>query len=289
LDSRVPSFTVSAVSSSDSTDVFPAASAAAEVIAARAGGLAPEVGVVLGSGLGPLADDVAEAVVLPYSELPGFPEAGVAGHAGRLVLGRVGETPVALMQGRAHLYEHGRADGMKTAVATLAAIGCRTLVLTNAAGSLDPDLRPGSVMLISDHLSLTGVSPLFGESGSERFVDMVDAYSPRLRARLRALAQRLDIELREGVYVWFSGPQFETPAEIRAAKILGGTAVGMSTVPEVILARRAGLEVAALSVITNLAAGMSTEKLSHEQTMRMAGTATETAGRLVRGFLDGES
>jgi purine-nucleoside phosphorylase len=261
-------------------------SAAADVIGARAGGLVPRVGVVLGSGLGPLADDVAEPVVLPYAELPGFPEAGVAGHAGRLVLGRVGETPVALMKGRAHFYEQGRPDGMKAAVETLAEIGCRTLVLTNAAGSLDPELGPGSVMLLADHIGLTGVSPLFGESGTERFVDMVDAYSPRLRKRLRELAARLGIELREGVYVWFSGPQFETPAEIRAAKVLGGSAVGMSTVPEVILARRAGLEVAALSVITNLAAGMSEERLSHAHTMRVAAGAAETARRLLRAFLE---
>jgi purine nucleotide phosphorylase len=256
------------------------------VIGARAGGLVPRVGVVLGSGLGPLADDVADPVAVPYGELPGFPEAGVAGHAGRLVLGRVGETPVALMQGRAHLYEHGRADGMAVAVRTFAEIGCETLVLTNAAGSLDPELGPGSVMLISDHIGLTGVSPLFGEGGTERFVDMVDAYSPRLRARLLELAGRLGVALREGVYVWFSGPQFETPAEIRAARILGGTAVGMSTVPEVILARHAGLEVAALSVITNLAAGMSEERLSHEQTMRVAATAVDSAGRLLRAFLE---
>ncbi|MGH3039915.1 MAG: purine-nucleoside phosphorylase [Gaiellaceae bacterium] len=261
-------------------------SAAADVIGARAGGFIPRVGVVLGSGLGPLADDVTEPVVVPYAELSGFPEAGVAGHAGRLVLGRIGETPVALMQGRAHLYEDGRPDGMKEAVRTLAEIGCRSLVLTNAAGSLDPELGPGSVMLVSDHIGLTGVSPLFGEGGTGRFVDMVDAYSPRLRERLRELAARLGIELREGVYVWFSGPQFETPAEIRAARILGGTAVGMSTVPEVILARQAGLEVAALSVITNLAAGMSEERLSHEQTMRVAATAMETTGRLVRAFLE---
>jgi purine-nucleoside phosphorylase len=267
----------------------PVASAAADVIGARAGGLVPRVGVVLGSGLGALADDLAEPVVIPYDELPGFPEAGVAGHAGRLVLGRVGETPVALMQGRTHLYEHGRPDGMNAAVQTLAEIGCRTLVLTNAAGSLDPEIGPGSVMLVTDHIGLTGVSPLFGESGTERFVDMVDAYSPRLRERLRELAARLGIELREGIYVWFSGPQFETPAEIRAARILGGTAVGMSTVPEVILARGAGLEVAALSVITNFAAGMSEERLSHEQTMRVAATAAETTGRLLRAFLEDES
>jgi purine-nucleoside phosphorylase len=261
-------------------------SAAADVIETRAGGLVPQVGVVLGSGLGPLADDVGGAVVIPYDELPAFPEAGVAGHAGRLVLGHVGETPVAFMQGRAHYYEDGRADGMNAAVSTLAEIGCRTLVLTNAAGSLDPELAPGSVMLIADHIGLTGVSPLFGESGTDRFVDMVDAYAPRLREQLRGLAARLGIELREGVYVWFAGPQFETPAEIQAARILGGTAVGMSTVPEVILARRAGLEVAALSVITNLAAGMSGERLSHEHTMRVAATATESAGRLVRAFLE---
>jgi purine-nucleoside phosphorylase len=261
-------------------------SAAADVIGARAGGLVPRAAVVLGSGLGPLADDVAEPVVIPYAELSGFPEAGVVGHAGRLVLGRVGKTPVALMQGRAHLYEHGRADGMKVAVRTLAEIGCRTLVLTNAAGSLDPELGAGSLMLVSDHIGLTGVSPLFGDSGTERFVDMVDAYSPRLRERLRELAARLGIELREGVYVWFSGPQFETPAEIGAARILGGTAVGMSTVPEVILARGVGLEVAALSVITNLAAGIGETRLSHEQTMRVAATAAETAGRLLRAFLD---
>jgi purine-nucleoside phosphorylase len=256
------------------------------VIGARAGGLVPRVAVVLGSGLGALADDVAEPVVIPYAELPGFPEAGVVGHAGRLVLGRVGETSVALMQGRAHLYEHGRPDSMKVAVRTLAEVGCRTLVLTNAAGSLDPELGPGSIMLVSDHVGLTGVSPLFGDSGTERFVDMVDAYSPRLRKRLRELAARLGIELREGVYVWFSGPQFETPAEIRAARILGGTAVGMSTVPEVILARGVGLEVGALSVITNLAAGISETRLSHEQTMRVAATAAETAGRLLRAFLE---
>jgi len=259
------------------------------VIGSRAGGLVPRVGVVLGSGLGPLADDLAEPVVIPYDELPGFPEAGVAGHAGRLVLGRAGETPVALMQGRTHLYEHGRPDGMKAAVRTLAEIGCRTLVLTNAAGSLDPEIGPGSVMLVTDHIGLTGVSPLFGESGTERFVDMVDAYSPRHRERLRELAARLGIELREGIYVWFSGPQFETPAEIRAARILGGTVVGMSTVPEVILARGAGLEVAALSVITNFAAGMSDERLSHEQTMRVAATAAETTGRLLRAFLEEET
>jgi purine-nucleoside phosphorylase len=258
---------------------------AADVINDRAGGLGPRVGVVLGSGLSPVADDVAERVDVPYADLPGFPEAGVEGHVGRLVLGRVGETPVALMQGRAHLYEDGRPDGMKAPIRTFRAIGCEALVVTNAAGSVDPAIGPGSVMLIEDHIGLTGASPLFGEGGTDRFVDLVDAYSPRLRARFREAAGRLGIQLHEGVYVWFSGPHFETPAEIRAARVLGGTAVGMSTVPEVILARHAGMEVAALSVITNLAAGMSDERLSHDQTMRVAATAVETAGRLLRTFL----
>jgi purine-nucleoside phosphorylase len=259
---------------------------AADVITERADGLVPRVGVVLGSGLGPLADDVADRIEIPYADLPGFPTAGVAGHAGRLVLGRFGETHVALMQGRAHLYESGRPDGMTAAVRALREIGCEALVVTNAAGSVDPALGPGSLMLIEDHIGFTGVSPLFGEGGIDRFVDLGDAYSPRLRDRIRAVAGRLGIELHEGVYVWFSGPQFETPAEIRAARILGGTAVGMSTVPEVIVARHAGLEVLALSVITNLAAGLSHEQLSHEHTMRVAATAVETAGRLLRAFLE---
>jgi purine-nucleoside phosphorylase len=259
---------------------------AADVIRERSDGLAPRVGVVLGSGLGPLADDVAAGVAIPYGELPGFPAAGVAGHAGRLVVGRFGETPVALMQGRAHLYEHGRADGMTVPVRALAEVGCEALLVTNAAGSVDPAIGPGSLVLLDDHIGLTGVSPLFGETGTDRFVDLVDAYSPRLRARFHESAGGLGIELHEGVYVWFNGPQFETPAEIRAARLLGGTVVGMSTVPEVILARRAGMEVAALSVVTNLAAGMSAERLSHEQTMRVAATAVESAGRLLRDVLE---
>jgi purine-nucleoside phosphorylase len=258
---------------------------AAEVVRKRAGGLVPRVGVVLGSGLGPLADEVDDRVAIAYGDLPGFPAAGVAGHAGQLVLGHFGETPVALMQGRSHLYEHGRADGMKVPVRTLGELGCEALVLTNAAGSLDESIGPGSLLLIADHIGLTGVSPLFDEAGSDRFVDLVDAYSPRLRERLRATGARLGLELPEGVYVWFSGPQFETPAEIRAARMLGGTAVGMSTVPEVILARHAGMDVAALSLITNLAAGMSAERLSHEQTMRVAATAVDRAAELLRMFL----
>lgn len=258
----------------------------AERIAERARDIAPRVGIVLGSGLGPLADDVADPVILAYDELAGFPAPGVGGHAGRLLLGTVADTPVAVLHGRAHLYESGRADAMTVPVRTLAALGCRTLILTNAAGSLRAEIGPGSVMAISDHIGLTGVSPLFGVTGDARFVDMVDAYDAGLRERLQSAAGRLGLPLHEGVYAWFCGPQFETPAEIRAARVLGADAVGMSTVPEVILARHAGLRVAALSIITNLAAGMEASGLAHERTLAVATAAAADVRRLLAAFLE---
>ena len=256
-----------------------------ELLDSRSGGLKPRVGIVLGSGLGPLADDVAEATVMPYGDLHGFPTPGVGGHAGRLLLGTISGTPVALLHGRAHYYESGRADAMKVPVRTLAAMGCEALVLTNAAGSLRPDAGPGSVMAISDHIGLTGVSPLFGEPGDGKFVNMVDAYDPALRKRLREAAKDIGLTLHEGVYAWFCGPHFETPAEIRAARVLGADAVGMSTAPECILARQANLRVAALSIITNLAAGMDDKGLSHEQTLAVAATAAAELRRLMLEFL----
>jgi purine-nucleoside phosphorylase len=258
---------------------------AAAVIAERCGDLAPRVGLVLGSGLGPIADELEDAVQIPYGDLPGFPEPGIAGNAGRLGLGTIGGTPVAIMQGRAHYYEKGDADAMKIPIRTLRKIGCETLLLTNAAGSINPDAGPGSVMLLSDHISFTGVSPLFGEAGNQRFVDMSNAYDPALREQLRIAAEQVGIELHDGVYMWFCGPHFETPAEIRAAKIMGATAAGMSTVPDVILARHAGMRVAALSIITNLAAGLSATKLSHEQTIANAAIATDHVRALIVAFL----
>jgi len=256
-------------------------------IARRAPGFRPRVAVVLGSGLGVFAGDVRGVATVPYSDLPGFPETSVDSHAGQLVLGHVGPTPVAVLQGRAHYYERGRADEMKGAIATLAGLGCETLLLTNAAGSLRADMPPGSVMAISDHINLTGVNPLFGEAGDRRFVDMADAYDPALRTKMKAAGAASGIVVREGVYVWFSGPSFETPAEIRAAKILGADAVGMSTAPETILARHAGMKVAALSLITNYAAGMTDEKLGHAQTLAVAGEAAGSVRRLLRAFLEG--
>ncbi len=261
---------------------------AAALIGARASAC-PRTAVVLGSGLGGFADSLEDAAAIDYAELPGFPEPGVAGHAGRLLVGTVGGAPVAVMQGRAHYYEHGRADAMAVPVRALAAAGCDTLLVTNAAGSLNPEAGPGSVMLLTDHINLAGVSPLFGESGDGRFVDMVGAYDPGLCDRFRTVARRRGITLHEGVYLWSRGPQFETPAEIRAARVLGADAVGMSTVPEVILARHAGLKVAALSLIANLAAGMGEEALSHELTLKTAAEGAAAVHDLLTGVLTDEA
>ena len=258
---------------------------AAQIIAAAKPGFRPKVGVILGSGLGPMADDVADARVLPYFDLPGFPQPSVEGHAGRLSLGTIGGTPVAVLQGRAHYYEHGRADAMKVPVRTLRAIGCEALILTNAGGSLDSAMGPGSVMMITDHINLVQASPLYDEAGNGRFVDMVGAYDSALQAEARTAAKATGITLHEGTYIWFSGPQFETPAEVKFARLIGGTAAGMSTVPEVILAREAGMRVAGFSIITNLGAGMSDTPLSHEQTMKVAAGAAVALRRLLNQMI----
>lgn len=256
------------------------------VIVERAGGFRPRVGVILGSGLGAFADEVAAVATIPYAELAGFPATTVGSHAGRLVLGTVGPTPVAVLQGRAHYYERGRIDEMVVPVRALAAAGCEAVLLTNAAGSLRLDMPPGSVMAISDHVNFTGQNPLFGTPGDGRFVDMVDAYDPALRRQLMEAARAADVRCHEGVYVFFSGPSFETPAEIAAARVLGADAVGMSTVPETILARHAGMKVVALSLMTNYAAGLVPGALAHEQTLAVAGEASAGVRRLLRRFLE---
>lgn len=255
-------------------------------IADRAGGFRPRVGVILGSGFGGFADEVEAVATIPYAELEGFPPTTVGSHAGRLVLGTVGPTPVAVLQGRAHYYERGRIDEMAVPVRALAAAGCEAVLLTNAAGSLRLDMTPGSVMALGDHVNFTGQNPLFGTAGDGRFVDMVDAYDPALRRQLMAAARAADVRCHEGVYVFFSGPSFETPAEIAAARVLGGDAVGMSTVPETILARHAGMRVAALSLMTNYAAGLVPGALAHEQTLAVADAASAGVRRLLRRFLE---
>ena len=236
----------------------------------RLAGRAPKTALVLGSGLGGLVDEVSDAVRIPYGDLPGFPHSGVTGHAGQLVAGDFNGTPVIMMAGRAHYYEHGNAGAMRPALETLHGIGVTTLMLTNAAGSLEPDMGPGSVMLLTDHINFSGSNPLFGEPTDRRFVGLTNAYDSDMRAAIERAAEKTGTPLHKGVYMWFSGPSFETPAEIKMARIVGANAVGMSTVPEVILARFLGLRVAACSVITNLAAGMTGGELSHQETKDMA-------------------
>jgi xanthosine phosphorylase len=258
------------------------------VLEARAG-LRPRIGVVLGSGLGAVTEAAEEAVTVGYGDLPGFPQPSVEGHAGRAVLGRIGGVPVALLEGRAHLYEGGDLDKLRTPVRALRAAGCEILVLTNAAGSLRADVGPGRLMAIADHINLTGVNVLAGpnEDGlGPRFPSMRAAYDPELRAELHAAARELGIELAEGVYLAVSGPSFETPAEIRAFRTLGADAVGMSTVHEAIVARHGGLRVVGVSAISNLAEGMTDRLLSHEQTLRDAARAASDLAPLLVRFVE---
>jgi len=251
----------------------------------RASGRAPKIALLLGTGWGPVAERVQGAVDIPYRELPSFPVLGVGGHAGQVRLGRIGGREVAVLAGRKHAYETGEPNGMKGAIRTLAACGVTLLLQTNAAGSLDERMRPGELMLITDHLNLVQRSPLFHETGDDRFVDMSAAYDPALRAQALAVAARIGVTLHEGVYAWLMGPQFETPAEIRWLRSLGAQSVGMSTVPETILARHAGMKVLALSMFTNMAAGLSAETLTHAHTMAMARTGTPAAVALVEALV----
>jgi len=260
----------------------------AAIAALKAHGLdaLPSLAIVLGSGLGPLADEASEAIAIPYADSPGFPTPTVAGHAGRLVVGRIDGKRVALFQGRCHYYEHGRADAMRIVIETFRKLGGETLILTNAAGGLNTDWKPPSLVAITDHINFAGANPLIGGPGGDRrFVPLTQAYDKALRARLHVAAEREGIVLHDGVYMWFSGPSFETPAEIRAAKILGADLVGMSTVPEVILARFVGLRCAAVSVVTNYAAGLSGGDPSHEETQEYARLASDRFRRLLRAFI----
>ena len=256
-------------------------------IAKTASNRKPELAVILGSGWNAAAQQVQNPLHIDYAELPGFPPVGVAGHSGSLLLGRVGKREVALLCGRQHAYETGRADAMKIAIRTLAALGCKAVVLTNAAGSLSEAIRPGDLMLVSDHLNMPQLSPLTGEPGSTRFVDMGAAYDPALNAQAQRLARHSGTVLHEGVYAWMMGPQFETPAEIRMLQGLGAQAVGMSTVPETILARHASLRVLALSLITNMGCGMRAEALSHAHTLATAQAASGRAAGFLAELLAG--
>lgn len=260
------------------------ASTLARTIRAHAGDAPVEIGLILGSGLGHLADAV-EGVAIPYGDLPGFPHVSVSGHNPNLVIGQLMDKRVAIFGAREHYYEAGRADAMRLPLEVLRALGADRLILTNAAGSMRADIAPGELMLIEDHINFSGLNPLIGEPTDARFVPMKDAYDPEMRAALSQAAVSEDVALRPGVYAWYSGPSFETPAEIRAIRSLGADAVGMSTVPEVILARFLGLRAAAVSVITNMAAGLSDEAISHEHTKAMAPLGAAKLERVLRRLL----
>lgn len=250
--------------------------------------LEPLVGVVLGSGLGGLADQLEGRVEIPYGEIPGWPASTAIGHAGVLVLGTIDGVPVAVLKGRAHLYEGIGADRAVFGVRVLGRLGVRTLVVTNAAGAIDESFRPGQLVLISDHVNLLGTSPLVGPNDDTlgpRFPDLSDAYDPVLRARAHEAAVALGLELAEGVYGAWLGPQFETPAEIRFLRVIGCDLAGMSTVPEVIAARHLGMRCLGISVVTNLAAGVVEGKLDHEGVLAVGAEAQPRLTALLRALL----
>ncbi len=253
-------------------DVYEKVMKSAEAVTAL-GGPAPRVGLVLGSGLGAFAENLEEAVSASYSELPDFPASAVAGHAGRLVVGKCKGVPVVVMQGRVHGYEGWTVDELAHGVRVMAALGIRALVLTNAAGGIHPDLKPGDLMRITDHLNLSGRSPLTGPNDERlgvRFPDMSHAYDPDHSDLLEAVAAEDRLALRRGVYACMPGPAYETPAEIRMLRAMGADAVGMSTAPEVLAARHMGVPCIGISVITNLAAGIATSPLSHAEVKEVA-------------------
>ena len=254
---------------------------AAAYIKEKLGGRAPEIAITLGSGLGDLADHLVDAVQIPYGEIPHFPVSTVAGHKGQFVVGKLEGREVLCMQGRFHYYEGYDLKQVTLPVRVMKLLGISTLIVTNAAGGINTEFRPGNLMLIEDHLNLTGENPLIGENlevFGDRFFDMTVAYDAEYRALAEQLAAELNIPLQKGVYAWLTGPNYETPAEIRYLRAIGADAVGMSTVPEVLVARHSGLRVCGISCITNLAAGMGDGLLSHEE-------VKETADRVKVDFI----
>lgn len=265
-----------------------AAQTAADVVRDRAAGRKPRLAILLGSGLGALTERLDDPVSISYADLPGFPVPGIAGHAGELVIGRLAGVPVALLSGRVHAYE-GRPAAELTALARqLPALGIRGLLLTSAVGSLKPDLRPGGLLMVADHLNMMGTNPLVGANDptiGPRFVDLTELYDPAWRTALAAAARLEEIALDEGVYAAMLGPSFETPAEIRALRTLGADVVGMSMVPDAITARHCGLRVGGLCIVTNMAAGMHATQLDHAGTLKVAGDAVGVVGRLLASAL----
>ncbi len=230
----------------------------------------PKIAIILGSGLGPLTSQVKIDVEIPYKSIPHFPVSTAPGHIGRLIFGKLVDKDVILLDGRFHFYEGYDGHDIAVVLRSLKMLGISYLLQTNAAGGINKSFKAGDFMLITDHINLSGTNPLIGKNNSDfgpRFPDMSECYDPVLQQNARKAAQELDIELKEGVYIWFMGPSYETPAEIRMARVLGADAVGMSTVPETILAVHAGLKVLAISVISNMAAGVTDEKLDENEVL----------------------
>ncbi|MBA2664869.1 MAG: purine-nucleoside phosphorylase [Bradymonadaceae bacterium] len=249
----------------------------------------PKVALILGSGLGALGDTLEERIAIDYSEIPGFPVSKVEGHAGQLAFGRLGGVPVAVMQGRVHYYEGWEMEDVTFPIRVFALLGIKDLVVTNSAGGINADYVPGDLMIISDHLNLTGVNVLRGDNDERfgtRFPDMSDAYTTELRQLARKAAADLGVDVKEGVYAGVAGPSYETPAEVRMIGKLGGDVVGMSTVPEVIVASHCNMRVVGISCITNLAAGLSAHKLTHEEVKITANQVRATFGALVQKLVE---
>lgn len=267
-----------------STSLYERAEHATRVIRSRIS-VEPRIALVLGSGLGGFADDFEESVAIPYEEIPGFVRSTAQGHAGRLVIGKIDSVPVLAMQGRVHYYEGYSLEEVTFPVRTFGLLGVKTLVLTNAAGGINVQLTQGALMVISDHVNLMGVNPLRGpndERFGPRFPDMSAVYSPELQELVIDEAKAIGVEVRRGIYGGLSGPSYETPAEIHLLRNLGADAVGMSTVPEAIVARHMGVEVLGISCITNMAAGISDEPINHEEVMATGDRVRETFAELLQ-------
>ena len=270
-----------------SSDLYSRAQHAARTIQARAT-VSPRIAVVLGSGLGAFADEFEDAVAIPYREIPGFVSSTAQGHVGSLVIGKVDNVAVAAMQGRVHFYEGYSLEEVTFPIRTLKLLGIDTLILTNAAGGIDVQLTQGALMVISDHLNLMGVNPLRGENDERfgpRFPDMSAVYSRELQELVTQEARSLGIAVRRGIYAALAGPSYETPAEIHMLRAFGADAVGMSTVPEAIVARQMGMNVVGISCITNMAAGISEETINHEEVMETGQKVRATFTQLLRGII----
>jgi purine-nucleoside phosphorylase len=259
-----------------------------EFLESKIGGIKPDVALVVGSGLGGITKEIAKPIVIPYADIPHFPQSTVAGHAGQMIFGDFAGKKLMVLSGRFHYYEGRSLEEITYPVHVVDSLNVKILIVTNAAGGINPQYKPGDLMIIEDHINFMGVNPLLGNTngnGGVKFIDMTQAYSGRLREKLDAAAEKLQMAIWRGVYLATIGPSYETPAEIKAFAWIGADAVGMSTVPEVIMARYHNIEVAGLSCITNLAAGISSKKLAHDEVLEVGRAAQEKLTKLLTEFM----